>query len=124
MKHSVLSMFLTKGILNRKLQHSSISGNISDDELEESEHLLKNVCARMPVFLVSELENACLELSCSKREFIESALTTALFEYSALAYEYDMTGDRAREANEDAYEEYLQEQIEKNGFNPMTGEKL
>jgi len=122
MKYSILNMFLTKGVLNRKLKNSSLSDS---DELEESDDLkVRNVCARMPEYMITELETACSELSCSKRQFIEVSIKNALSEYHSLAYEYDMTGEQERQNNEEAYEEHLQEQLEKGNVNPVTGEPL
>jgi len=119
MNQSQLTLFLTRGVLNRKLQDSPLS---EDTEAEDSS--VKNVCARIPLNLADSLESACTELSCSKRQFIEAAINNALSEYRSLAYEYDMTGERQQEANEEAYEEYLQEQLEKGKINPETGEPL
>ncbi|MCP4483380.1 MAG: hypothetical protein GY823_02285 [Flavobacteriaceae bacterium] len=124
MEHSILNMFLTKGVLNRKLKNSSLSDS---DEPEETDDLrVRNVCARMPEHMIAELETACSKLSCSKRQFIEVSIKNALSEYHSLAYEYDMTGERERQNNEEAYEEYIQERIEKGqlSVHPVTGEVL
>jgi len=124
MKHSILNMFLTKGILNRKLKNSSLSDIEESQDLHDDELKVRNVCARMPEYLIAEIEAACTELSCSKRQFIEVSIRNALSEFHSLAFEYDMTGEQERIANEEAYDEYLQEQYKKGNLDPETGEPL
>jgi hypothetical protein len=39
---------------------------------------VKNVCAKMPISLVNELEQVVHDLNCSKRQFVEYAIVEAI----------------------------------------------
>lgn len=83
--------FLTYKCLNYKLHtptllldHAIESGGI------EADFPTQNVCAKLSVDLVVELNNVCDVLGVSKRSFIESALTNALEKFDEVAARHDI----------------------------------
>ena len=51
---------------------------------------IKNVCAKLAVTLVDQIDEACNVLSMSKREFIEIAITNLIAEVDEIAEKHDI----------------------------------
>ena len=92
-----LELFLLRGILNFQPNNSDFD-LIAEQDPENS--MLKNICARISTPLADELEESCILLGCSKRRFIEMAISNAIFEFHELVEEYDMFGYQAQEAQQ------------------------
>ena len=88
--------FLIMKALNFKYVGTNDTGDILEHlvetgELDGVEHVaLKNVCAKLSVTLVDEVDNVCSILGMSKRAFIERALTSLIQEFEEIADEYDI----------------------------------
>lgn len=86
--------FLTYHLLKIKQEASNagltdyIVDNNSDEELEAGG--IKNVCAKLHVHLVDEIDKAITTLGISKRQFIEIAVINALSEYHDLYDELEV----------------------------------
>jgi hypothetical protein len=66
-----------------------LEGGLLDEE--QAEKLpIKNVCAKLAIPLVDELEEVCGILDITKRAFIESALISAIAQFRDIAEEHDI----------------------------------
>ena len=92
-----LELFLLKGVLN--FQPNDTGFDLVSEQ-DPNSLLLKNVCARIGTSLADRLEESCILLGCSKRQFIEMSISNALLEFDEIAEEYDMFGHQALEAQE------------------------
>jgi hypothetical protein len=93
MTHTHMQEFLTQKVLNFK--NGKLSGFESDYlvdlALEETEsEKVKNVCARLSIPLIEEIDNSIAILGCSKRRFIEVAVIEALRQFNDISKEWDI----------------------------------
>ncbi len=88
-KRTSLVEFLEYKTLN--LKFSLMNDTLREALLEESgdKKFVKNVCAKMPISLVEELEKTVGLLNCSKRQFIEYAISDAIRKASEVIDDYD-----------------------------------
>ena len=89
--------FMLMKALNFKFQGSNSLGSVLEymeatGQLEDADvkFQLKNVCAKLPNWLVEELEEVCSVLSMSKRDFIENAIIDSIESFNAIAEEHDI----------------------------------
>ena len=62
--------------------------NLSEEELAKLP--VKNVCAKLSISLVNNLESACAVLSISKQKFIENAIVSYLMDFNEITDKYDI----------------------------------
>lgn len=85
--------FLLMKALNFKYQSSLPLGDVIEfleKTGQESPIPLKNVCAKVPETLATELEDACNILGMSKRLFVQMAITELLARYDSIASEHNI----------------------------------
>jgi len=70
---------------------SELLDNLSPEQL--SNLPVKNVCAKLAIPLVDNLESACAVLSISKTRFIENAILSYLTEFDEISEEFDIFGE-------------------------------
>lgn len=86
-----LDEFLTHKLLNFKFSGLGDVPGVMDEILNEAgEPIARNVCAKLAVPLIDEIENACAVLKCSKREIIEHSVISFLKRFDELSDEYDV----------------------------------
>ena len=77
-------------IYNHILQAKNDGNKLLAVLIDPDKFQLKNVCAKLPNWLVEELEEVCSVLSMSKRDFIENAIIDSIESFNAIAEEHDI----------------------------------
>jgi len=84
------SEFLLMKVLQVKHSDNDIMEQLSEAELDALK--TRNTCARLPEWLIAELETACTVMGISKTKFIHNAVVDYLDAYDKLVDTYEVFG--------------------------------
>ena len=84
--------YLLMKVLGVKYTDNDIMDGLSEDQMEKLK--VRNVCARLPEWLVNDLNSACEVMNISKTKFIHNALCSYLSDFDELIEAYQVFGDK------------------------------